>query len=878
MKIKMQICRFSILKTITAKIFLTFAVIFISQQMFAQFVDDFSDGNFTANPTWTGNESKFIVANQELKLQAPPIADNAYLAVPSTSINHASWEFVIKMEFNPSSTNYAKIYLVADRPELTEPLNGYFVLVGNSSDEVSLYKQTGITQTKIIDGVDQRINLSSVAARIKVTRDEHGFWDLMTDVGLTDSYTSEGNVTDTTHPSTHFFGIVCHYSSTRSDKFYFDDFIVSGDPFIDIIPPEVTSVEVTSANTLVVTFSETLEEQTSKDISNYLADYHLGHPEKATLLGNKKEVELLFHRKFSSGVLHTLTVVGVQDVARNTINTTSLDFLFIQPASTVFKDIIFTEIMADPVPRVGLPELEFVEIFNRSEKAFDLSGWQFHDLSASIVLPRLIILPGEYIILSPSADEFTTYGKVWGASNFPTLNNASDLLMLKDSNGSLIDSVVYTDGWYRNNEKRNGGWSLELIDPENLCSERENWIASEAPAGGTPGKQNSVFANKPDLTGPALLSAIPLSSSLIELTFNEKLEKALPLLNSFQIEPSIKINNVAFGDASLSTLQLSLTDELHIGTEYTITVNTVYDCAGNLILNESNKASFGLPEPIEPADLIINEILFNPRPTGVDFVEIVNKSTKYINLKNYTIANISEEQPRNNRLITRDNFLFKPGDYLVVTTDVNIVKGEYPNLREENVLVVDVLPGFNDKQGSVAIVDADQNLIDHFIYTSEMHSIFIKDEEGVSLERLSFHRPSNEIQNWKSASSLEGYATPGYLNSNNKSDLALTEESVQVDPEIFIPVNGQPDFTSIHYKFDNGGYVANIKIFDEKGHLIKRLANNEILGTQGVLRWDGDRDDGRKTRMGYYMIWFEVFDTNGMVQTFRKRVAISAGF
>ena len=114
-------------------------------------------------------------------------------------------------------------------------------------------------------------------------------------------------------------------------------------------------------------------------------------------------------------------------------------------------------------------------------------------------------------------------------SNFPSLNNSSDVLILKDANNVTVDSVNYSDDWYRDEEKNKGGWTLELIDPQNLCSENENWIASENSKGGSPGEQNSVFANKPDLTGPQLLSVIPLTSTLIQLKFDEKLERRLPL-------------------------------------------------------------------------------------------------------------------------------------------------------------------------------------------------------------------------------------------------------------------------------------------------------------------------------------------------------------
>ena len=67
-------------------------------------------------------------------------------------------------------------------------------------------------------------------------------------------------------------------------------------------------------------------------------------------------------------------------------------------------------------------------------------------------------------------------------------------------------------------------------------------------------------------------------------------------------------------------------------------------------------------------------------------------------------------------------------------------------------------------------------------------------------------------------------------------------------------------------------------MFDAQGHHVKQLATIEILGTKGTFRWDGDRDDGGKVRVGYYMVWFEVFDETGDVRTFFNRVAVATRF
>ena len=68
--------------------------------------------------------------------------------------------------------------------DLSGPLNGYFVMVGDNNDEVSLYKQTGTTYSKLIDGRDGVLNTSSVTIKIKVTQNK-GVWQLFSDAGAT---------------------------------------------------------------------------------------------------------------------------------------------------------------------------------------------------------------------------------------------------------------------------------------------------------------------------------------------------------------------------------------------------------------------------------------------------------------------------------------------------------------------------------------------------------------------------------------------------------------------------------------------------------------------------------------------------------------------
>jgi len=545
-----------------------------------------------------------------------------------------------------------------------------------------------------------------------------------------------------------------------------------------------------------------------------------------------------------------------------------------------FKDVILTEIFPDPSPQIGLPNAEYVELFNRSLRSIDLSNWKITDGSSEGTLPSKILEPKKYLVLTSikNLPAFSMYENVIGISNFPTLNNSGDTLVLKNLAGNSIDSVNYSDLWYHDDDKREGGWSLELIDPENSCGEGDNWTASEDESGGTPSKQNSVFANKPDIVGPMLVSAIVQSPIQINLQFNEKLAKDKPSAINFVITPTRQISAVSFIDNSLTSVRLLLGEELQQKTLYTVTAHDITDCARNQIQPEFSDVTFSIAEKADSLDVIINEVLFNPRPTGVDFIEVYNKSSKFINLRNWAIGSMENGVVTNIKNVFDEDYILLPSSYLAVTTDCNIVQSEYPLAHDHTFFKAASLPALNDDDGTVVLLDGDRKVVDYFTYVKAMHSKFVKNGEGVSLERISFDRPTNDSQNWASAGASVGFATPGYLNSCARSDGAVADESVKVDPEIFIPVTGQPNFTQIMYSFDHSSYIANVKIFDAQGHSIKEVANNEVLGLSGSFRWDGDRENGSKARVGYYVVRFEIFDELGSVKAFHKRVVIASTF
>ncbi|MCB0487678.1 MAG: lamin tail domain-containing protein [Cyclobacteriaceae bacterium] len=848
----------------------------MSEVLIAQVSENFSDGDFTANPTWTGDDSKFAIDNNRLRLQAPAVASTAYLGTSSVAINDALWEFKVEMGFNPSSSNFARVYIASDDADLSGPLNGYFVVIGDTPREVSLYKQSGTTKTKIIDGMDNTVNISMVNAKVKVTRDNLGNWELFVDVGSTGTYSSQGTASDNTFRQSAFFGFFCEYTQTRSDDFYFDDISVSGDPYVDTDPPMATQALATSANLLSITFNEPLKASTVNNPEHYVVNLGIGTPTTAALQEDEQTVHLTFSNSFANGITHSVAISGIEDMAGNSIANQSLEFLYFNPLPASFKDIVISEIMADQSPLVGLPDAEFIELYNRSSKPFDIEGWVFTDGSSKAVFEKRLLLPNEYIVVTANANvtKFGMTTNIVGVSNFPTLNNSSDTLVIKTAAGQRIDSVNYDLSWYHDLDKQEGGWSLEIIDPDNLCEGQKNWTASESERGGTPGTINSIDASNLDLTGPKLLSAIPIDSRTLLLNFDERLEIPFSPGITFLFQPEVQIESFAIADKSLRSIRVAIKDEFATRQLYNLSVNNVFDCSGNEI-DESNKLEFALPENSVSGDVIINEVLFNPRPNGVDFIEVYNRSDKFINLKNWIAGNIEEDEIVNNKPLFLNDYVLKPASYLLFTSDPINIKSNYPQGREENFIVAS-LPSLPDNEGSIAIVNEQGTIVDSFGYSDDFHNDLVKDPEGISLERISFDASTQDDSNWTSASSVSGFATPGFQNSSFRIPGQTEIGDIQVDPEIFSPNSGFSEFTQIHFNLDNTGYTSNVKIFDQQGRLIRTIANNQILGTTGSFRWEGEQEDGTRARAGYYLVWFEIFDSSGTVKTFRKRVIIAS--
>ena len=762
-----------------------FVLLFLAPcYVFSQFSDNFNDGLFQGmrSVEWSGDVEKFIVNTDfQLQLNAPTTGSPAQLKTAKALSANAYWEWWMKLDFNPTSSNYAKVFLCSDVSDLTGDLNGLFIRIGYTSKNISLISQKGKTTKVLIEGTAQRLNNASVALHVQAKWDKNGTFSLYSKLDGEPEYLLEGtcSLTDV-FPGT-YFGVVCTFSSTRNKSFYFDDFLV-----------------------------RELRDDEQGEVTEPITDPSL--PEEG--------------------------------------------------------DVVFSEIMANP----GGNDPEYIELYNRSDKTFNLKDCLYYYGDKPYKLPDAEIKPHDYFVLTKTTAvaNFPDDIKVFGVTSFPTMANTGKLLMFGLEDGTLISWFEYSDKMYGDNDKKAGGWSLECIDLENKSNTASNWIASDI-AGGTPGKENSVKKVNPDTEIPAITGIQTLDNNEVMLTFSKPMNlKTLTDKSSYTVNSGsyeIKAITPSYPQGTEVTIQFNTLPPQGVLVELELT--GVKDRSG---LGLDNKTVLlGSGYEASENEIVINEILFNPPTGGNEYVEIYNRSDKAFDLRFLSITSRKPSDGSFNKLyeLASTPLLLQPQEYLVITKSQDLVCSFFNCRPSSSFAELSVMPSLANTSGCAVLINNQTNgIIDEFAYNEKMHDAGISNKKGISLERIDFNRPASDPENWHSASAASGFGTPGYQNSQYVPTTGIEEGITITYPEIYL------DNYSIHYQFNSPGYRCRAYIYDMMGRMISVIANNELLGTEGDLIWNGKRSSGQALASGVYLIFMEVYDMNGVVKTFKKPVVV----
>ena len=466
---------------------------------FSQINETFSDGNFTQNPVWTGTTENFKV-NTIFQLQSQAaITSKSYLSTPSEAFEDAVWEFWVKIAYTTSSSNYASVYVTSDRADVSGDCYGYYVQVGNTNDEISLYRQEGATKTKIIDGTDKVIDINPVEVRVKVIRDKSGKFTLYRKLPSDVDFVKEGEeIVDNRVSGSKYFGVLYSNSSTTGNAYYFDDIQVTGNKLLDITAPVWTKLTLVEPNKLILDFSEAIDFSAAQ----FQVDNGMESPSNQLISADKTTVELTFATDFQRGKIYTVNTLNIKDLSGNPLENTQKQIGIVEPVG--YDDLIINEILFEPAADVP----EYFEIYNNSSKVLDLSKISYGtrktdgSFTPSYFFPtKTLILPQQYLALTTNPDTIRKVyvtpdtAKIVQAAKWSALNNAGASFLISNALGdSIFDEVKFDVKWHHPMVKITAGVSLERINPLLSSQSPDSWhsAASEVHYG-TPGYRNSQF-------------------------------------------------------------------------------------------------------------------------------------------------------------------------------------------------------------------------------------------------------------------------------------------------------------------------------------------------------------------------------------------------
>lgn len=779
----------------------------------AQFSEGFSDGNLSLNPTWLGELANFTTNGAEqLQLNAPAVTDVSYI---STAANldfdsQIIWEFWLQLNFDPSSNNNARFYLASDNSNLEASLNGYYVRLGENGalDALTLYRQSGNTSTLLLSG-SANIYATTPVCRVRVVREANGIWNLSSDPTGGSNFIPEGSVQDDTFTSMSFVGWYCKYTTTNSTAFLLDDVQLSGTGIVDVTAPLALSAEVIDSQNLDIFFNEALDSGSAENENNYLLE-GLENPSSAVLDPNNSSlVHLTFSNSFPENIEQSIVISAIEDLNGNAMISEELNFTYVVSSIAGYRDVVINELFPDPTPTFGLPEFEFLEIHNPSENFFNLENWKLVNSSTIMTLPAFVLEPNAYVILcsSTTVADWQVYGDVIGITSFVALTNTTDSLTLINELDEIIDIVVYTDDWYQDVNKEDGGWTLEQINPEFQCSGSFNWRASENPSGGTPGMENSVLDLSPDTEAPFIISVTYNEGGIIEINFNEPIDISAIGSLEFTLIFGPGVVDIAAGNNAESII-ITLDSELLLGAEYTYTLTGISDCSGNESAELSGMVVTGYAP--EVGDLIINEIMADPSPVlglpEAEYLEIHNVSNKLIDLSKCKL----------NGLVFPQRFI-APGGYEVVVDDVTAQEEIF--FSEALVLEAWSSTYLTNSGRDLVLRDLNSIIIDSLRYDITWYNNPAKDDGGWSIERINSSDPCSSADNWRASVSQTG-GTPGAINSVNDDTPDTTSPKLLsiyvLENDLIELVFAEPidpsSAETAQYEFSNGLSVDNITV------------------------------------------------------------------
>jgi hypothetical protein len=541
--------------------------------------------------------------------------------------------------------------------------------------------------------------------------------------------------------------------------------------------------------------------------------------------------------------------------------------------------VVVTEVMYAPTSSAN----EFIELFNRSNAPVNLGAIEYADANrafAPVAPTDTLLPPGEHAVLVRDTAAFeAAFPSVdyLAPPDWDALNNGGDLVLLRTTSGTMLDSIPYDRSWGGAD-----GRSLERIDPAAPSTAESNFDSSTDDAGATPGRRNSIYA--PDETAPRPVFAEQTDDTTVRVTFSEPVRSASVTPSAFSLESTTVVK------ASLSSDTTAVLSLEAPPTGTTLRARGLKDQVGNTL----DVATHPLAHRPTDSAVAINEILFDPRsddyddrPNQVEYVELLNRTSTPLTLAGLTLTDRPNEQGIADTLHVGQRTFLPPKGYAVVAAAPNSVQAPtntqlaraFPDAPLDAASVVVLAIEANrlglDNDGTlVRFQRADSTPIGEVSYMPDWHAEGLEETKGTALERISPTGRANAADNWTSSPAPAG-GTPGTANAVSLSPSNPSQEAtLEVAPSPFsIERDGA---TRIQYKLDDVPNLIRVQIFDARGRKVRTLEDARLTGRTGELVWNGRDDAGNRVRLGVYVVLFEAVRANDGTVTERKAPVVVA--
>jgi len=754
----------------------------------------------------------------------------------------------MRLDFNPSSANFAKVFLWADAAHPDSIQNGLWLRIGgDTEDRLSLFERIdGVDQLRIASPADW-LDRTVLDLRIAVTLDSLGTCRLESDSSANGFLLTLGSDTIPSPPGlAAYFLWQCTYTSTRSKAFHLDSVSVSGRSCVDNAPPRRLEVWALDSFKLEVRFDEPIDRTDLEDVSRYA----LNDTALSVILSvggaDNQSAQLFLSDNLSWGAGYRVTANHISDRWGNRADTLMGHFRW-GPAPV--GALVINEIMADPDPPLSWPSHEYLELLNPTSEGQSTQGWSLVVGGDSLALPSLFVPPGGAVVWVARDIQANWALPVHELPlSEPWLPNSGARLVLRDEMGRLIDWVDYRNTWHTAVPEPEGGRSLERIDPYSLCAQYGNWQTSGDARGGSPGSPNagvSILGMDRQMR-PLRWGWSEEHTLTIEFAMGLGLGKeATP---NFRIDPDPGWFDGSW-DETRTRLHLRFFDPLVAGQLYTFRFDTLCcDCQERFLSDEA--VLFGLPEMPRKGDVIVSEILFEPDPNQAEFVELWNVGGRMVQLSDLRLARLD---PITLEILSFDpdfeNELWPPGKGLVLG-------GFEPNgaparsCMDPSRWRAYPLHSLGNEGGALGLFNAEQTVLDRAVYHPDYHFFRLEDPSGYSLQRALPQPDALEGPAWTSSPTRCDGQSPGIWTPEPTAMAGVQLIHSQFSPN----GDGYKDELWVSVDLPRGNYALEWRVFSIAGEAIAYNHTPVLSDGLGLLEWNGAAANGGAAPPGLYQL------------------------